>query len=416
MRRSRQIGIYHARRGSGRHLRTVATVAGVLATLVVAWVAFAFVRPIPAPRLVFTISTHPKIGGAPFTLAPPLGVEEAVSLAGVGTIDAAGGDAPIPIASLTKMMSALVVLRDHPFAIGSSGPSITVTQADVATYTSEAAQSDSVVKVQAGEKLSELQALEGSLVPSGDNLIELLAVWDAGSIRAFVGRMNALAHSLGMKHTHYSGPSGVDPSTVSTAVDQLRLAETAITNPVFASVVAMSQVSLPVAGIQYNVNADLGTDGIDGIKTGWIPQGGGCFVFSAATGLDGRAVTVVGAILGEQGGTPLPTALGAAKRLVLAVEKKLTVFRLPTGSTVGVLTAPYTTPVRVVVTSPIAMVSWSGARLTLSTNISRSSGSVSGHLRVGLLTAHLGSARASASLTSTGPIVAPSLLWRLLHL
>ena len=87
------------------------------------------------------------------------------------------------------------------------------------------------MKVRVGEQLSELQALEGALIPSGDNIIQLLATWDAGSTRAFVKRMNALARRLGMDHTHYAGPSGVNPATVSTASDQLRLAAAAMANP-----------------------------------------------------------------------------------------------------------------------------------------------------------------------------------------
>jgi D-alanyl-D-alanine carboxypeptidase (penicillin-binding protein 5/6) len=257
---------------------------------------------------VLTIPARPTIAGTPLSLRPPFGAQEAVAIERIGTIDEAGGDAPISVASLTKMMSALIVLRDHLLAPGVSGPNVTITRVDVASYRLEATQDDSVVKVRVGEQLSELQALEGALIPSGDNIIQLLATWDAGSTRAFVKRMNALARRLGMDHTHYAGPSGVNPATVSTASDQLRLAAAAMANPVVASIVSMPQVTLPVAGVQYNVDADLGSEGIDGIKTGWVPQGGGSFVFAAADAFHGRTVSVLGAVLGEQGATPIPSA------------------------------------------------------------------------------------------------------------
>ena len=329
----------------------------------------------------------------------------------------AGEAAPSPIASLTKMMSALVVLRDHPLSVGASGPDITVTTADVANYTSELAANDSVVKVGTGEQLSELQLLEGALIPSGDNIIQLLATWDAGSTSAFATRMNALARTLGMGHTLYVGPSGVDPATVSTVSDQLRLAEAAMANPVFAGIVSMPQVTLPVAGVQYNVDADLGSDGIDGIKTGWVPQGGGCFVFAATNDFLGRKVSIVGGVLGERGATPIPTAFSTAENLVAATERALRSFRLPTGTTIGTLTAPYTSPIRVVSLSPVSLIAWSGAQIQVSLRGARAGRGVPETMSdVGSLRIELGRSVEMTKLSVTKQLQHPSFSWRLTHL
>jgi D-alanyl-D-alanine carboxypeptidase (penicillin-binding protein 5/6) len=65
-----------------------------------------------------------------------------------------------------------------------------------------------MVKVTAGEKLTERQVLEGMLLPSGDNIAALLAAWDAGSDSAFVARMNAQARAFGTDHTRYATPAG----------------------------------------------------------------------------------------------------------------------------------------------------------------------------------------------------------------
>jgi hypothetical protein len=102
-------------------------------------------------------------------------------------------------------------------------------------------------------------------------------------------------------------------------------------NLVLGSAVSMSKVTPPVAGVQYNVHADLGADGIDGIKTGWEPQGGRCFVFSATTVVDGSSVSVVGACLTIRGKCRFRTRSPKAKGAVGATEKGLTTLRLPLG-------------------------------------------------------------------------------------
>jgi D-alanyl-D-alanine carboxypeptidase (penicillin-binding protein 5/6) len=409
--------VYRARRGDAHLGRNLAIAAGLVVVLVVAWVAFALLRSLPAPILDLTVPATSRIGGTAIALRPTFGAQEAVALGGTGTIATAGGESPTPIASLTKMMSALVVLRDHPLAPGASGPDIPVTAADVATYKSELTEDDSVVAVRAGEQLSELQALEGALIPSGDNIIQLLATWDAGSTSAFVAKMNTLARKLGLVQTHYAGPSGVNPATVSTATDQLHLAEVAMANPVFASIVAMAQVTLPVAGVEYNVDADLGSDGIDGIKTGWVPQGGGCFVFSAAHRLGGQSASVLGAVLGVQGSTPIPTALSTAKKLVVAVTKTLDTYDLARGTSVGTLSAPWASPVRVVTRSPITLLGWDGAEVQNSTRIaSARRGAVAIGTSVGTLQVRLGQRLADSALVTTAPLAGPSFGWRLTHL
>src|SRR6202035_5875461 len=98
---------------------------------------------------------------------------------------------------------------------------------------------------------------------------------------AFVAKMNAVAHELGLTGTHYADASGFDAATVSTARDQVRLALRAIRLPAFASLVATKEVVLPVAGLQRNLDGLLGTNGIVGIKTGTTTSAGGCFVLAA---------------------------------------------------------------------------------------------------------------------------------------
>jgi D-alanyl-D-alanine carboxypeptidase (penicillin-binding protein 5/6) len=161
-----------------------------------------------------------------------------------------------------------------------------------------------------GEKLTERQALEAMLIPSGHNVASLLARWDAGSERAFVAAMNARARSLGLRSTRCADASGADPATVSTASGQFRLTVRALQVPAFRQIVAMRQVRLPVAGVAYDVNAALGHDGITGVKTGSGSQAGGCLAFAATRTVADSQVMIVGVVPGVRAAPARPGELG----------------------------------------------------------------------------------------------------------
>ena len=124
--------------------------------------------------------------------------------------------------------------------------------------------------------LTERQALEALLLPSADNVAWILARWDAGSAAAFVDRMNAVAHQLGMTSTRYTDPSGLAASTTSSAADQVRLGIAAMGQPALAGIASQSSALIPVAGTVDNLNSLLGEDGIVGLKTGSTSAAGGC--------------------------------------------------------------------------------------------------------------------------------------------
>jgi len=220
------------------------------------------------------------------------------------------------IASVAKVMTAYLVVRDHPLRPGQDGPTITLTDADVADTDRRRRQDESVVSIAGGEQLTELQALQALLVPSGNNIAAVLARWDAGSTDRFVARMNATARSLGMTHTRYTDPSGYDDATVSTAADQVRLVDRAIRLPVFASIVATPSATLPVAGTVHNSNTLLGHNGFVGVKTGSTAAAGGCFAFRAIRWIDGKRTTITGVVLGQPGHNQIVAGLAAADAMV----------------------------------------------------------------------------------------------------
>jgi D-alanyl-D-alanine carboxypeptidase (penicillin-binding protein 5/6) len=247
----------------------------------------------------------------PSTVWPAHG-QAAVQL-GESRVQAGPNQHAAAIASVAKVMTAYLVLRDHPLRLGQDGPTITLTEADVADTDRRRRQDESVVSIAAGEQLTERQALQALLLPSANNIAAVLARWDAGSTDRFVVRMNATARSLGMTQTRYTDPSGYDDATVSTAADQVRLVDRAMRLPVFASIVARPSATLPVAGTVHNTNMLLGHNGFVGVKTGSTDAAGGCFAFRAIRWIDGKRTPITGVVLGQPG---LEAAFTAADALV----------------------------------------------------------------------------------------------------
>jgi D-alanyl-D-alanine carboxypeptidase (penicillin-binding protein 5/6) len=250
------------------------------------------------------------------SLAWPAYGQAAVILTGQHRIHAGPNQHPAPIASVAKVMTAYLVLRDHPLRPGEGGPTITITDADAADTDHRAGQHESLVPVAAGERLTELQALQALLLPSANNIAAVLARWDAGSTARFVARMNAAAGRLGLTHTRYTDPSGYDDATVSTAADQVRIVDRAMRLPAFASIVATPSVTLPVAGTVHNTNTLLGHDGFVGVKTGSDSAAGGCFAFRAVRWIDGKRTTITGVVLGQPGDDQVTAGLAAADAMV----------------------------------------------------------------------------------------------------
>lgn len=247
--------------------------------------------------------------------------QAAAEIEGVGSVGSSGDATPVPIASVTKVMTAYVVLRDHPLQGDEEGPEITVDQQAQDESTSS---DESTVPVRAGQRLSEHQLLELMLIPSGNNIARLLARWDAGSQDAFVTRMNAVAAGFDMHETTYTGASGVEDSTTSTATDQLILARAALANPVIASIVALRSVHVPgVPKAIVNTNTLLGHNGIIGLKTGSTSAAGGALMWAAKVG----SQLIVGVVLYQNpGGSPdagLAAALDASQKLVVGIENAL---------------------------------------------------------------------------------------------
>ena len=229
---------------------------------------------------------------------------------GNGRLAASPNEQPVAIASLAKVMTAYLTLERYPLSGAQDGFTITVSAAQAQAVAQDARQGQSVVAVQAGEQLTERQLLEALLVPSGNNIAQMLATQVAGSQTRFIAEMNAEARALGMDHTIFTDPSGFDPSTVSTAADQLHVFQEAMRFPVFCQIVSMASVTLPVAGTLTNYDP-LIAEGYAG-KTGSDSAAGGCLAFFTHVTIGGRRITAVGVVLGQGQGSDTSELIAAA--------------------------------------------------------------------------------------------------------
>jgi serine-type D-Ala-D-Ala carboxypeptidase (penicillin-binding protein 5/6) len=195
-----------------------------------------------------------------------------------------------PMASITKVMTALLVLQS-----GDLGREIRVPKAAVSyawKYGGEAAA------LRPGDALTVQELLEALLLPSGADAAYTLADAYGPGLDAFVARMNAAAAQMGMRHTHFTSSDGLPyptgTSAYSTPSDLLTLGLAAMRHPAFRSIVDLRFVHLPKGPghHQYwwdNTNDLIGSyPGAVGIKTGYTDDAGHCLLFEAIR--NGRAL------------------------------------------------------------------------------------------------------------------------------
>ncbi|MER6034913.1 D-alanyl-D-alanine carboxypeptidase [Streptomyces sp. NPDC001835] len=325
-------------------------------------------RPLPQPTLDLTAKDSYTFGGAKTDIPWPAQGQAALDVQGIGTFGSSGAQKPVPIASVAKVMTAYIILRDHPLKSGADGPKIKIDQA--AQDQSKAGQ-ESTVDVTAGDTISQREALESILIASANNVARLLARWDVGSEKEFVAKMNSTAGKLGMTNTTYTDPSGLTNSTVSTAVDQVKLAKAAMEEPAFREVAAMMSYD-DYKGVNHsNWNHLVGHNNVVGIKTGTTTSALGNLVFAAKQEVGGETRTIVGAVVRQPAGgsdnTILSGALDAADKLIRSAQgalKSATV--LKKGDVVGYVDDGLGGRTPVVATKDVAAAGWSGLKVKLS--------------------------------------------------
>ncbi|GAA0406592.1 D-alanyl-D-alanine carboxypeptidase [Streptomyces luteireticuli] len=266
------------------------------------------VRPLPNTELSLGKQAAYTFGGEKFSMKWPEEGQSAAKVVGVGDLGTFGDQKPVPTASMAKVMTAYIILRDHPLKMKKQGGQDVPEQGPMikidAQAEKEAGSGDEsrIEWIKAGQTYSEYDMLQMLLIPSGNNIARQLARWDSGGSEApFVKKMNDAAKELGMKRTTYTDPSGFDKTTVSTASDQVLLAERVITNPVVRSITTKPNAKIKDGG-QINSNIDdllLKRTGVLGIKTGSTTAAGGALMWAARKRFGDEEVLIVGTTMDQ---------------------------------------------------------------------------------------------------------------------
>jgi len=290
---------------------------------------------------------------------PTLGSGAVGAIGYDGVLATGGAESAAPIASISKIVSALVVLQAKPLAIGDTGPDITFTAKDVAIRNAYRAINGATEPVTAGMVLSQRQVMDVMLVESANNYAESLVTWAYGSVDEFVPVANEWLASNGMTSTHITEPTGMSPLNVSTAADLVTLGKLALANPVVAAIVATTTETVPVVGEIENSNTLLGHDGIKGIKTGTLDEAGACLLFAADYQVGGETITIVGAVLG---GVDHKSLNVAVKTLLADVEETFhEVTLVSAGQSFGTYTTPWGDTANLVASTDATTVVWADA-------------------------------------------------------
>jgi serine-type D-Ala-D-Ala carboxypeptidase (penicillin-binding protein 5/6) len=209
-----------------------------------------------------------------------------------------------PIASITKVMTALVVLRSLGMGAGGLSNVLTVPSA-VTGYVDE--YDASSAGLHPGDRLTVNQLLYAMLLPSGADAAYTLADAYGPGLPAFVAKMNATAREFGMTGTDFSNPDGLpypsSRSDESTAADLIKLGRAAMRYQAFRAVVASRTYRISAGDGHHayywkNLNPLLGVyPGSVGIKTGWTPAAGHCLLFESNLG----GVSLIGVNLDSTG-------------------------------------------------------------------------------------------------------------------
>jgi D-alanyl-D-alanine endopeptidase (penicillin-binding protein 7) len=223
------------------------------------------------------------------TAADPLDLNSAVVLVldqeSGRTLYEKNANAVLPIASITKLMTAMVVLESGD----SLQEMIEITEADVDT------EKHSSSRVRVGTTLTRAELLQLALMSSENRAAHALARRSRMGLTAFVAAMNVKARALGMNDTQYSDPTGLSSRNVSTARDLARLVRVAGDQPLvrqFSTATDMT-AAVPNQQVFRNTNRLIrsGDWEIDVSKTGYISEAGRCLVMQVR--IQGRPTTVV---------------------------------------------------------------------------------------------------------------------------
>nr|WP_279549610.1 hypothetical protein [Leucobacter weissii] len=219
---------------------------------------------------------------------------------GTGTDEVwANSDETREMASITKLVTALVGLDAAPVAPDEDGPSYTVSAAD-AQIREDVLRFDGVVAdTPIGAQLTTRQLLELVLLPSANNYAISYARWVFGDDAAFAEAAAEWIEAQGFSGMRVVEPSGLAAENAATPGDLVRLARLVLADPLLAEIVAERRAEIPGIGTIENTNPLLGEKGVVGVKTGTTASAGYNLLAARRTAKGGRELTAIAVVLGR---------------------------------------------------------------------------------------------------------------------
>ena len=368
---------------------------------------------VPAP-LQANISYKLLESSSEAKLAWPDSGQSAIGATGYGVLATSGQQTPVATASISKLITALAVLKMKPITADKLGPTLVLSQADVDIYHKYASLGGSVISVTIGEELSEYQTIQAMLLPSANNIADSLATWAFGTLTNYADYANKMLAGYKLINTHVgTDASGFSPTTTSSASDLVLLGEIANSNPIIAEIADQSTAILPVAGTVKNVNWLLGTAGINGLKTGNSDEAGGAYLFSAEYSLtDNYKITIVGSIMKA---TDLKDAMIKAHSLLISSQKAFTLETpIAAGQVIATYQVPWATTVSVSANKDVTALAYQGKIIDQPViTLNGLKAPLDKNSSVGSIKTASSSTQISINLDQS--ISKPSLWWRLTH-
>ena len=214
-------------------------------------------------------------------------------------IAVAGTAEALPLASIAKVVTALVVLDAKPIVAGESGPIVTLTAADFQSYLDYDKAGARSVAVFADEQWAELELLQALLLGSSNNHADTVARWAFGSVDAYVVAANAWLSDNGLTGTSVVDATGLHDASAGTATDLAHLAGLAATDPIVSSMLASPATALANRRGVQNTTSYLPEEGITGVSRSYTDAAGVCFLFTATVSDGASSFTFSGAFIGE---------------------------------------------------------------------------------------------------------------------
>jgi D-alanyl-D-alanine carboxypeptidase (penicillin-binding protein 5/6) len=398
-------------------------IGGLIATgVVVALVASYATLTLTAPVGAAAASIHRPAADVPAaaTIVLPQGGEAAVSVSGAdaylgpradGIFASTGGDAPLPMASISKLITAMVVLQARPLGASGKGATITFDKADHALYDKYYLLNATIAAMPTGSSMSEHDAIETMLVVSACNYAEAVADWAFGSNAAFLSATRRWLSAHGLTHTTMVEPTGIDARNTSTPSDLIAIGKLAMADPAIAAIVAKTSLDIPSLAGMPNTNDLLGTDGVDGIKTGTL--GGSDLLFSAVVPVGTPTpLTLTGVVLGGDSRAGVDDDV---RTLISSITAGFHENQLAAkGEVVGTYSTPWGARASMVLAKGASALTWSNTPITSTMKTTTLKTGASGET-VGSVTWVAGKTTITVPVTLKGKIQGPSTWWRLTH-